>query len=96
MSDNTIPLAGVIGCPVAHSKSPQLQRHWLTTMGIAGHYVPMHVEPEDLNEVIHTLPKAGFVGANVTIPHKEAVMEIADKITDRAKLMGAANTLIFL
>ncbi|EBA17014.1 shikimate 5-dehydrogenase [Roseobacter sp. SK209-2-6] len=95
MSDKKIPLAGVIGCPVAHSKSPQLQTHWLTTLGIAGHYVPMHVEAEDLETVIRTLPKAGFVGANVTIPHKEAVMEIADKITDRAKLMGAANTLIF-
>jgi shikimate dehydrogenase len=95
MSDNKIPLAGVIGCPVAHSKSPQLQRHWLKSHGIAGHYVPMHVEPEDLETVIRTLPKAGFVGANVTIPHKEAVMEIADKVTDRAKLMGAANTMIF-
>jgi shikimate dehydrogenase len=95
MSDNKIPLAGVIGCPVAHSKSPQLQRHWLKAHGIAGHYVPMHVEPEDLETVIRTLPKAGFVGANVTIPHKEAVMEIADKVTDRAKLMGAANTMIF-
>jgi shikimate dehydrogenase len=95
MNDNKIPLAGVIGCPVAHSKSPQLQRHWLKAHGIAGHYVPMHVEPEDLETVIRTLPKAGFVGANVTIPHKEAVMEIADKVTDRAKLMGAANTMIF-
>lgn len=95
MSDKKIPLAGVIGCPVAHSKSPQLQRHWLTTHGIAGHYVPMHVEAEDLETVIRTLPQAGFVGANVTIPHKEAVMKIADKVTDRAKLMGAANTLIF-
>mgnify|MGYP000619176345 CR=1 FL=1 len=95
MSDKKIPLAGVIGCPVAHSKSPQLQTHWLKTYGIAGHYIPMHVEPEDLETVIRTLPKAGFVGVNVTIPHKEAVMMIADKVTDRAKLMGAANTVIF-
>ncbi|MEP4035139.1 shikimate dehydrogenase [Pseudophaeobacter sp.] len=95
MSDKKIPLAGVIGCPVAHSKSPQLQTHWLKAHGIAGHYVPMHVEPEDLETVIRTLPKAGFVGVNVTIPHKEAVMKIADKVTDRAKLMGAANTIIF-
>jgi shikimate dehydrogenase len=95
MSDKKIPLAGVIGCPVAHSKSPQLQRHWLETHGIAGHYIPMHVEPEDLETVIRSLPKAGFVGVNVTIPHKEAVMKIADKVTDRAKLMGAANTVIF-
>ncbi len=95
MSHKKIPLAGVIGCPVAHSKSPQLQTHWLKTHGIAGHYIPMHVEPDDLETVIRTLPKAGFVGVNVTIPHKEAVMQIADKVTDRAKLMGAANTIIF-
>ncbi|WP_278922193.1 MULTISPECIES: shikimate dehydrogenase [Pseudophaeobacter] len=95
MSDKKIPLAGVIGSPVAHSKSPQLQHHWLAAHDIAGHYVPMHVEAEDLEHVIRTLPKAGFVGANVTIPHKEAMMQIADKVTDRARLMGAANTLIF-
>lgn len=95
MTEARIPLAGVIGCPVAHSKSPQLHGYWLKTHGIAGHYVPMHVEPEDLAETIRMMPKMGFVGANVTIPHKEAVMEIADTVTDRAKLIGAANTLIF-
>ncbi|NIZ11806.1 shikimate dehydrogenase [Phaeobacter sp. HF9A] len=95
MSEEKIPLAGVIGCPIAHSKSPQLHGHWLRTYGIKGHYVPMHVEPEDLEAVVRMMPRMGFVGANVTIPHKEAIMEIADKVTDRAKLMGAANTLIF-
>lgn len=95
MSNERIPLAGVIGCPIAHSRSPHIQNHWLKTMGIAGYYVPMHVEEEDLEKVIRTLPRAGFVGANVTIPHKEAVMKIADQVTNRAKLMGAANTLIF-
>ena len=82
-----IPLAGVIGSPIAHSKSPQLHRHWLKTYGIAGHYIPMDVGSEDLEQVLRTLPKAGFVGVNVTIPHKEAVMEIADLITDRAILI---------
>ncbi len=95
MTDHKIPLAGVIGCPIAHSKSPLLHRHWLSTYGIAGHYMPMHVEPEDLKSVVRMMPRMGFVGANVTIPHKQAIMEIADKVTDRAKLMGAANTLIF-
>lgn len=90
-----IPLAGVIGSPVAHSKSPQLHRHWLKTYGIAGHYIPMDVAPENLETVLRTLPQMGFVGVNITIPHKEAVMEIADLITDRATLIGAANTLIF-
>lgn len=91
----SIPLAGVIGSPVAHSKSPQLHRHWLKTYGIAGHYIPMDVGAENLEQVLRTLPKAGFVGVNITIPHKEAVMGIADLITDRATLIGAANTLIF-
>lgn len=95
MSDQTIPLAGVIGSPIAHSKSPQIHRHWLTTMGIRGHYIPMHVVADDLETVLRTLPKAGFVGVNITIPHKEKVIEIADLVTDRATLIGAANTLIF-
>ena len=95
MSEAKIPLAGVIGCPVAHSKSPQLQRHWLNTYGIQGHYVPLHVEPGDLESVVRVLPKMGFVGANVTIPHKENVMALADQVTDRATLIGAANTLTF-
>jgi len=90
-----IPLAGVIGSPIAHSKSPQIHRHWLKTYGIAGHYIPMDVHPDDLETVLRTLPKAGFVGVNVTLPHKERVLEIADLVTDRATLIGAANTLIF-
>ncbi len=95
MTMTKIPLAGVIGCPIAQSKSPQLHRHWLQQHGIAGHYIPMHVEPGDLADAIRMMPKMGFVGANVTIPHKEAVMGIADQVTDRAKVIGAANTLIF-
>ncbi|MFD2741255.1 shikimate dehydrogenase [Sulfitobacter aestuarii] len=95
MSADRIPLAGVIGHPIAHSKSPQLHRHWLQTHGIAGHYIPMDVATEDLRAVLATLPKMGFVGVNITIPHKEAVLEMADLVTDRATLIGAANTLIF-
>jgi len=90
-----IPLAGVIGSPIAHSKSPQLHRHWLKTLGLAGDYIPMDVVIQDLEQVLRTLPKAGFVGVNITIPHKEAALEIADLVTDRATLIGAANTLIF-
>ncbi|PCD76660.1 shikimate dehydrogenase [Pseudothioclava arenosa] len=91
-----IPLAGVIGSPIAHSKSPALQRYWLESYGIKGFYVPMDVAAEDLEAVLRTLPKAGFVGCNVTIPHKEAVLRLADVVTDRAALIGAANTLVFL
>ncbi|AXC48926.1 shikimate dehydrogenase [Paracoccus suum] len=90
-----IPLAGVIGWPVAHSRSPRLHRHWLDRYGINGHYVPLPVRPEHLAAVLRSLTQAGFVGANVTIPHKEAVLALADVVTDRAALMGAANTLIF-
>ena len=95
MSHDCIPLAGVIGSPVAHSKSPRLHSHWLKVHGLQGHYIPMDIASEDLETALRTLPKLGFVGVNVTIPHKEAVMKIADIITDRAALIGAANTLIF-
>lgn len=95
MTEKRIPLAGLIGSPVAHSRSPQLHQHWLRNFGIKGFYVPMDVAHGDLEQVIRTLPRMGFVGVNVTIPHKEAVMAIADLITDRATLIGAANTLIF-
>jgi len=95
MSLNRIPLAGVIGSPIAHSKSPALHTHWLKTLGIAGHYIPIDVAQEDLEHILKTLPKMGFVGVNVTVPYKEKVMDFADLVTDRAALIGSANTLIF-
>ncbi|MEM6481901.1 MAG: shikimate dehydrogenase [Pseudomonadota bacterium] len=95
MSVQKIPLAGVIGSPIAHSKSPQIHTHWLTSLGIAGYYIPLDVTSDELLQVTQTLPKMGFVGANVTIPHKESILKIADHVTDRATLIGAANTLIF-
>jgi shikimate dehydrogenase len=90
-----IPLAGVIGSPIAHSRSPALHGYWLKRYGIAGFYIPMDVAQADLREALRTLPKLGFVGLNVTIPHKESVLAIADVVTDRAALIGAANTLLF-
>lgn len=95
MTETRIPLAGVIGTPIVHSKSPRLHGHWLKTYGIDGHYIPMDVRAEDLEQVLRAMPKMGFVGANVTIPHKEKVLSLADQVTDRATLIGAANTLIF-
>lgn len=89
------PLAAVIGHPIAHSKSPLLHRHWLKTYGLPGDYISLDVSPDNLEEVIRTLPKMGFVGANITIPHKVRIMDMADLVTDRATLIGAANTLIF-
>jgi shikimate dehydrogenase len=90
-----IPLAAVIGSPIAHSRSPALHGYWLKRYGIKGFYIPMDVAQADLATVLRMLPKMGFVGANVTIPHKEAILQIADVISDRAALIGAANTLIF-
>ena len=90
-----IPLAGVIGSPISHSRSPTLHGYWLRRYGIKGFYIPMDVAQADLKEALATLPKLGFVGLNVTIPHKETVLSLADIVTDRAALIGAANTLIF-
>lgn len=94
MSD-TIRLAGVIGDPIAHSKSPVLHGHWLARYDIRGHYIPLHVRHEDLATVLTELPKMGFSGVNVTIPHKEQALALANGVTDRAALIGAANTLTF-
>lgn len=95
IESDRIPLAGVVGSPVSHSLSPKLHGHWLSRYGIEGYYVPMDVAPADLPEAIRTMSKLGFAGANVTIPHKEAVLELADMVTDRAAVIGAANTLAF-
>ncbi|ANT60261.1 MULTISPECIES: shikimate dehydrogenase [unclassified Salipiger] len=95
MTDHKIPLAGVIGSPIAHSRSPLLHGHWLKRYGLPGHYIPMDVPAAKLAETLRLLPQIGFVGVNITIPHKERVMEIADVVSDRATLIGAANTLTF-
>lgn len=95
MTAQHIPLAAVIGHPIAHSRSPRLHGYWLRKYGIEGHYVPMDVAPDDLSSVIKAMPKMGYVGANVTIPHKEAVMAFVDTLTDSAKAIGAVNTLVF-
>lgn len=94
MSSASIPIAGVIGDPIAHSRSPKLHGFWLAKYGINGHYVPLHVAAPNLNLALETLPKFGFVGFNVTIPHKEAVLKYADDISDRAATIGAANTVV--
>ncbi|WP_054304190.1 shikimate dehydrogenase [Gemmobacter sp. LW-1] len=90
-----LPLAGVIGSPITHSRSPALHGYWLRRYGIKGHYIPMDIAQADLPEALRLLPRMGFVGLNVTIPHKETILGLADIVTDRAALIGAANTLIF-
>lgn len=91
----SIPLAGVIGSPIGHSRSPTLHGHWLRTLGIRGYYIPMEIAQADLEQAMRAMPRMGFVGVNVTIPHKEKALAIADLVTDRAALIGAANTIIF-
>src|SRR6185312_10351222 len=85
--------AGVMGWPVAHSKSPRLHGYWLRHYRIAGSYVHLPVAPEDLARDLRALPERGFAGINVTVPHKEAVLTLADDVTAEARRIGAANTV---
>ena len=95
MTHDKIPLAGVVGAPIAHSKSPRLHQHWLGTLGLSGYYVPLHVEVSDLEPALRALLKLGFVGVNITVPHKETAIGIADRVSTTADRIGAANTLTF-
>ena len=88
-------VAGVIGWPVGHSRSPRLHGYWLEQYGIDGAYVPLPVPPGRLEEVVRALAVAGFRGANVTIPHKEDAFRACDVVEDSARRAGAVNTLVF-
>jgi len=87
-------LAGVMGWPVSHSKSPRLHGHWLAKHGIDGAYIPMAVRPDDTEKALRALPLMGFRGTNLTIPHKELAMKFVDHIDPLAKRVGAINTII--
>ena len=95
MTDERIPLAGVVGWPISHSKSPRIHGYWLKKYGLSGQYVPLGIRLQDFDDCIRTLPKLGFRGVNVTIPFKEAVLALATNVSDRAALIGAANTVTF-
>ena len=88
-------LAGVIGQPIFHSKSPKLHNYWLKENKIDGYYIPIEVEPNDLLSSLKSLIDLGFQGVNVTIPHKTSVLSFAHTVSDRAAIIGAANTLFF-
>ncbi len=88
-------LAGVIGWPVSHSRSPLLHNAWLARHGIDGAYVPLAVAPERFAEAVSGLRAAGFAGANVTIPHKERAFSVCTIIDESARGAGAVNTLVF-
>ena len=87
-------LAGVLGWPVTQSRSPQLHGHWLRRYGLDGAYVPLAVAPEDLALAVRTLPRLGFRGFNVTVPHKEAVVDLVDRVDTAARRIGAVNTVV--
>lgn len=93
--DGRSRLAGVFGWPVAHSRSPRLHGYWLEQHGINGAYLPLPVRPEDFADVVRVLPRLGFAGANVTLPHKEAAFAAADSRDETAERIGAVNTLVF-
>jgi shikimate dehydrogenase len=88
-------VAGVIGWPISHSRSPRLHGHWLQAYGIDGAYVPLPVHPDGLADAIRGLRAAGFRGVNVTLPHKQAVMRLCDRLEPSAQRAGAVNTLVF-
>lgn len=87
-------LAGVMGWPVTHSLSPRLHGFWLKKYGIDGVYVPLAVRPDDFAEAIRGLPRLGFMGANVTVPHKEVALAAVDLADPLARRIGAVNTII--
>jgi shikimate dehydrogenase len=88
-------LAAVIGWPISHSKSPAIHGYWLAKYGIDGFYLPIAMPPAGFKAGVRKMIALGFAGANVTIPHKEAALDMADEATDRAREIGAANTLAF-
>ncbi len=95
MDNTTRPcLAGVMGDPVLHSRSPKIHDFWMREHGLDGAYVPLHVRPEGLRAALRALPALGFAGCNLTIPHKEAALAILDHVDPLARRIGAVNCVI--
>ena len=90
----TFKLAGVIGWPVAHSRSPRLHGYWLERYNIAGAYLAMPVGPDRVADALQGLAALGFAGCNVTIPHKLAALKLVDHVDPVAKRIGAVNTIV--
>src|SRR5262252_6265409 len=83
-----------MGWPVAHSRSPLLHSFWLKETGIDGAYLPLPVRPEHIERALRALPILGFHGCNLTIPHKQAALSVADRVEPLARRIGAVNTII--
>jgi shikimate dehydrogenase len=87
-------LAGIMGWPVAHSRSPAVHNFWLDEHGIDGVYVPLAVRPDQLATALRALPALGFRGCNLTLPHKSAALAIVDRVDPIARRIGAINTVV--
>ena len=87
-------LAGVMGWPVAHSRSPRLHGFWLAQHDVDGAYLPLAVRPENLASALKALPALGFAGVNLTVPHKTAAMSLVDRLSAEARRIGAVNTIV--
>jgi shikimate dehydrogenase len=94
MSSDRFLLAGVMGWPVMHSRSPKIHNYWFTKYGLAGTYVPLAIRPDGLREALGALSPLGFAGCNLTIPHKEAAVAIVDRIDPPARRIGAVNCVV--
>lgn len=93
-AESKVPAACLIGWPAAHSRSPLIHHYWLRLYGIEGGYSIEAIPPEGFAEFVMNLSKRGFVGANVTIPHKERALQLTAPDA-RARAVGAANTLYY-
>ena len=91
---NAFGIAGLLGWPVAHSRSPVIHNHWLAHYGIAGRYVLFPVPPEKLEAAVRGLAALGLRGCNVTTPHKQAIFPLLDRVDDLARKIGAVNTVV--
>lgn len=87
-------IAGVMGWPIKHSRSPRLHGYWLERHGIDGAYLPFAVAPEALAAALRALPALGIRGVNLTIPHKETALMLCDAVDDQATRIGAVNTIV--
>jgi shikimate dehydrogenase len=90
----TTQLAGIMGWPVAHSRSPLLHGFWLRETGVDGAYVPLPVRPDHIAEALRALPALGFRGCNLTIPHKQTALSVVDRVEPLARRIGAVNTVV--
>ena len=92
---NHIRIAGVIGDPINHTRSPLIHNYWIKKSNINCFYIPLNIKSSDLEKKVIFIRELGFCGLNVTIPHKEKIINLADEIMESAKVVGAANTIYF-